>query len=289
MSKVGFFDQFFARLNRYFRIFGSPDFQLERGEDTSGHKPVYFLKIKFQNVDVSERNIEQVFSESDRRALALAIFWASVSGLSNTDQQNSIIVLDDPVTSFDNHRMTSVHQEIALLSDKVRQIIILSHFEHGVSCFLNTYRYNKPIQLLSIVRNGNSSNLIVENIEHFIMTEHEKARDRIFSFVSGRINSHNAGELRTFLEQEISLRFAKQICQSEINEPNLSDRIDRLKDVGAITKELAISAHGWREALNPSHHTWTGNDLEDQRSTATRFRDFIYHELIPAAQLGAGH
>lgn len=284
-EQSGFLDQFFARLNKYFRIFGSSDFQLERGEDTSGHKPIYYLKIKFQNIDVSERNVEQVFSESDRRALALAIFWASIYGLSDIDQQNSIIVLDDPVTSFDNHRMTSVHQEIAALSDRVRQIIMLSHFEHGVSCFLNTYRNNKTIQLLSIVRAGNSSNIQVEDIDHFIMTEHEKARNKIFKFVSGDTNIHNAGELRTFFEHEISLRFAKQICLNSINEQNLSDRINRLKEVGAITSEIAQKAHSWREVLNPSHHIWTGNDLEDQRSTASLFRDFIYHELIPAQGL----
>lgn len=276
-----FLEQFFARMNTYFKIFGSADFQLEKGYDDSGHKPVYYLKVKFHGVDVSERNLEQVFSESDRRALALAIFWASLSGLSEADKPNAIIVLDDPVTSFDNHRITAVHQEIVTLADAVRQVILLSHFEHGVSCFLNTYRHNKKIKLLSIERDGNFSKIQVSDIEHFIKTEHEKARDRIFRFASGEVNTYNAGELRTFFEYEINHRFAKQICLQSINEQNLSDRIDKLRDVGAITDETAVKAHSWREVLNPSHHTWTGSDIEDQRNTATRFRDFIYHELIP--------
>lgn len=280
-EQSGFLGQFFARMNTYFEIFGSQNFRLEKGEDTSGHKPIYYLKVKFHDVDVSERNLEQVFSESDRRALALAIFWASLSGLSKSEQRNAIIVLDDPVTSFDNHRMTSVHQEIANLADTVRQIILLSHFEHGISCFLDTYRHNKKIQLLSIERVGNSSDIKVSDIDEFIKTEHEKARDRIFRFASGKSNTHNAGELRTFFEYEINHRFAKQIFLNTINEPNLSDRIDRLKDVGAITTDTAKKAHSWREVLNPSHHIWTGSDIEDQRQTATRFRDFIYHELIP--------
>lgn len=280
-EQSGFLEQFFARMNKYFRLFGSEDFQLEIGNDNSGHKPVYFLKVKFHGVDVSERNLEQVFSESDRRALALAIFWASLSGLSEAEKPNAIIVLDDPVTSFDNHRMTSVHQEIVTLANTVRQIILLSHFEHGVSCFLNTYRHNKKIKLLSIERHGDFSNIQITDIEHFIKTEHEKARDRIFKFASGEINTHNAGELRTFFEYEINHRFAKQICLHSINVLNLSDRIDKLRDVGAITDETAGKAHSLREVLNPSHHIWTGSDIEDQRNTATRFRDFIYHELIP--------
>lgn len=179
-EQSGFLEQFFARMNKYFRLFGSEDFQLEIGNDSSGHKPIYFLKVKLHGVDVSERNLEQVFSESDRRALALAIFWARLSGLSKVENPNAIVVLDDPVTSFDNHRITSVHQEIAILSDTVRQIILLSHFEHGVSCFLNTYRHNKKIQLLSIERQGNFSNIQISDIDHFIKNEHERARAALY-------------------------------------------------------------------------------------------------------------
>ncbi|MBI4809107.1 MAG: AAA family ATPase [Nitrosomonadales bacterium] len=277
-----FLEQFFTRMNIYFRLFGSENFQLEKGEDKSGHTPVYFLKVKFHGIDVSERNLEHVFSESDRRALALSIFWSSLSGLSDIEMRNAIVVLDDPVTSFDNHRMTSMHQEIVRLADSVRQIIVLSHFEHGISYFLNTYRHNKVIQLLSIERVNDSSNLVVSDIDCFIKTEHEKARDRIFRFASGQTNAHNPGELRTFFEYEVSHRFAKQIYLNNISVQNFSDRIDKLMEVGAITAEIAKVAHEWREVLNPTHHIWTGSDIEDQRNTASRFRDFIYHDLVPA-------
>ena len=88
-------------------------------------------------------------------------------------------------------------------------------------------------------------------------------------------------DLRILLEHELNLRFAEQIFFHRINEPELSKRIDKLMEVGAITTETAGKAHSWREVLNPSHHTWTGSDIEDQRQTATQFRDFIYHDLIP--------
>jgi wobble nucleotide-excising tRNase len=274
-----FLDKFFDRLNNFFKLFGSHDFQLEKGLDTKGYKPIYYLKVKFNGYDISEKNLERVFSESDRRSLALSVFWAGVDGLSDEEKRNCIVVLDDPVTSFDNHRISMVYQEIVKLSDNIRQIILLSHFEQGVTYFLNTYRYNKPVKLLSIERKVNSSDIQVEEIENFIKTNHEKVAHNIFRFVQGTTNAHNAGDLRIFLEIEINLRFAKQLLG--INEQNLSERIDKLKEMGAISEATTSEAHQWRETLNPAHHIWTGNDIEDQRQTATQFMSFIYYRLTP--------
>lgn len=274
-----FLDKFFGRLNNFFKLFGSHDFQLEKGLDTKGYKPIYYLKVKFNGHDISEKNLERVFSESDRRSLALSVFWAGVDGLSDEEKRNCIVVLDDPVTSFDNHRISMVYQELVKLSDNIRQIILLSHFEQGVTYFLNTYRHNKPVKLLSIERRVNSSDIYVEEIENFIKTNHEKVAHNIFRFVQGVTNTHNAGDLRIFLEIEINLRFAKQLL--DINEKNLSDRIDKLKEIGAISEITTSEAHQWRETLNPAHHIWTGNDIEDQRQTATQFMSFIYYRLTP--------
>lgn len=280
-EQSGYLNQFFERLNYYFKEFGSRDFSLVRGEDTSGHTPIYYLKVKYCNYDVSERDLERVFSESDRRALALAVFWAGLACLSEENKRNTIVVLDDPITSFDNHRMTAVHQEIVRMADEARQVIVLSHFEQGVANFLNTYRKNKPVQLLSIEREGGSSTLQAADIENFIRNEHQKARDNIFKFISEETNAHNAGDLRVFLEYEVTHRFARQISDNCINESNLSDRIDRLVDAGNILPQIGSELHGWREVLNPDHHTWMGNDIEDQRSTAARFMNFIYYNLVP--------
>lgn len=275
-----FLSQYFDRLNHYFQLFGSRDFRLEKGLDTKGHKPIYYLKVKFHGFDISEKNLEHTFSESDRRSLALSMFWATLDGLSEAEKKNTIVVLDDPVTSFDNHRISTVHKEITKLSEYVRQIIFLSHFEQGITSFLNTYRNNKPVKLLSIERSGNSSEINVTDIDHFIKTTHEKEAANIFSFIGEQTNFHDAGDLRVFFEVEINLRFAKQLIG--INEHNLSDRIDKLKESGAISESTAAQAHEWREILNPTHHIWTGNDLEDQRHTAAQFVDFIYHELNPS-------
>lgn len=173
-----------------------------------------------------------------------------------------------------------VYQEIIRLSEKARQIILLSHFEQGVTYFLNTYKQHKNIKLLSLERKGKSSEIQVSDIDHFIRSNHEKATHNIFNFIQGNTNTHNSGDLRIFLENEINLRFAKQLIG--INENNLSDRIDKLKEIGAISESTASEAHQWRSTLNPSHHIWVDNDIEDQRHKASEFMNFVYHSLIPA-------
>lgn len=279
-EQSSYIEKFFDRINRYFNIFGSQNFELEKGEDNRGHTPIYYLKVKFHNIDVSENDLDRIFSESDRRALALSVFWSGLTGLTQEQKENAIIVLDDPMTSFDNHRMTAVHQEIIRISDVSRQVIMLSHFEYGISRFLKTYKDERKIKLLSIEKERDTSILKPSDIETFIKNEHEKARERIFSFISKNTNDFNLSELRVFFENEVGYRFAQQINDQNI-QGNFCDRINQLENYGVIDPHTAREAHDWRETLNPAHHAWIDSDIEDQRNTANRLVDFIYRHLIP--------
>lgn len=276
-----FLKSYYFNLNRHFTRFGSEDFELSKGEDLSGHTPIFYLKVKFRGHEVSEKNLEQIFSESDRRALALSVFWAGVTCLDEAQRRNSLIVLDDPITSFDCNRMSLAHQEIYNLSLTTRQIIVLSHYDQAVTAYLNVFKSQAAVRLISIVKNKNSSDLEASDVDNFVSGEHEKKRELIFKFIDGETNSHSAGDLRVFFEQEISFRFAQQIKVEKIFEPNLSDRINKLRDHGVISIQLAQEADKWRLLLNPTHHTWQGNNIEDQRSIAGKFMDFVFKELVP--------
>lgn len=276
-----FLTNYFSNLNQHFKDFGGNDFKLEVGKNRSGHIPIYFLKVKFRNKVISEKELDRVFSESDRRALSLAVFWARLSETSNDELAKTIVILDDPVTSFDNNRISAVHRSIIQLSESANQVIVLSHYEEELSRFLITYKNSKEISFFSICTTNGESTLCEESINRFIQNDHEKSRESIFEFIEGNINFHKAGDLRIFFEIEISLRFAKQMRENEILCPNLSDRIDKLKEFGIIGNEIAQKCHIWREALNPNHHTWISADIEDQRNAARKFIDFVFSELAP--------
>jgi wobble nucleotide-excising tRNase len=274
-----FIDSFFDRINTCFVDFGSKDFKLAKGTDNRGNTPIYFLKVLFKNNPVAESNIDRVFSESDRRALALSVFWASLVGQSDVDLAGAVVVLDDPVTSFDSNRVSAVHRAIINLANEVRQVIILSHYEQGVADLLIKHKKNKPLSLCMIENVGSESSICTGDMEDFIKTDHQKKRDQIFSFIDAITPGCASGDLRVFLEYELDHRFAKQIAQFNLGVLPLGERIDGLFDNGCVSSTVKEALHVWREDLNPAHHLWSSNNVEDQRDAARRFMAFVYHSL----------
>lgn len=273
---------FFDSLDGWFKRFGSRDFTLERGENWQGHTPIYFLKVKYKGQAVDESAIRSVFSESDRRALSLALFWTQLQSLPAQTLAEQIVVLDDPLTSFDDHRITAFHRELAATVDNVRQVIVLSHYRHDIEMFFETFSGNHDVQLLTLVADGSIGTAIeIGNPRDFILTEHQKAHERITAFGDDHTNDHSSGDLRIFFEIELDSRFAAQIAQHELAKLPLSEKIENLFEHDVITEHIKRDCHEWRRVLNPSHHTWTSSDMENQRHLVQDFLAFVYNRLIP--------
>jgi wobble nucleotide-excising tRNase len=278
-----YLETYFGSINHYFTKLGSRNFLLERQLDTSGYEPVYHLKVKFHQQDIPEVDLDKLFSESDRRALGLSVFLASLDAMNEEDLQKAVIVFDDPVTSFDDHRVTATHREMVNLSERCEQIILLSHYREGLSQFIKTYTFgnNHRIKLIEITKNHETSSLKVGNFNEFLRTAHEENREKIINFVER--SAQNWGcSLRLFLEMEISLRFGKQLRDQEIANDSLNNRINGMVEHNVVSGVIGRELHRWREDLNPDHHIWVGDDIENKRNTAQRFINFVYHDLIPA-------
>jgi wobble nucleotide-excising tRNase len=279
-----YLDIFYNTINRYFTALGSHEFVLERGLNRSGHKPVYFLKVKFRGQDVSEVNLDKVLSESDRRALGLSIFLSSLDAMNDDDLSKTVVVFDDPVTSFDDHRVTQTHMKMIELSDRCEQIILLSHFKEGIAQFLQTHAFGnrQAIKLITITKDDNSSGLEVGDIDAFLLTRHDECREDIIDFIERRVELLKYPP-RVFLEAELGYRFGKQIREHNVSNESLSLRIDGLQASGIITEAASTQLHYWRVALNPEHHVFPGSGTEDQRNTARAFLQFVFHDLAPAS------
>jgi|TARA_R110000796_G_C14566538_1_gene435367 wobble nucleotide-excising tRNase len=277
-----YLNNFFGTINRYFTALGSHDFELTRGLDRSGHRPVYFLMVKFKEKDVNENDLDKIFSESDRRALGLSVFLSSLDAMSPADLAKTVVVFDDPVTSFDDHRVTQTHKKMIELSSRCEQIILLSHYKDGISQFLKTHAFsnNHDIKLITITKNYESSGLEVGDINSFLLTSHDECREDIIDFIERRIDRLKYRP-RVFLEAELSYRFGKQIREHNVVNDSLGRRIDGLVDNEIISESVSMELHRWRETLNPEHHVFPGNDVEDQRNTARDFMRFIFHDLVP--------
>lgn len=70
-----------------------------------------------------------MFSESDRRALALCIFLSKIYLLSEDEKSKAILIMDDPVTSFDEERISCILQRLYELQPNVKQMFITTHYK----------------------------------------------------------------------------------------------------------------------------------------------------------------
>ena len=277
-----FLSSYFERLNQYFRLFGSREFALSRRVDYRGHLPVVSIEVLFRGSPVPDARVEHLFSASDRRALSLAVFWAQIYGRSETERARTILVLDDPVTSFDEHRIGAHNDALLKASRDFRQVIVLTHFGDQVARFLRAYA-GESTTILALQRDGDGTKVVAGDREALIATEHEKARKSLFDFADGRSSAVDAGSMRVFFETELEHRFSHQLHRHSITGGDLSERLNRMEAVGILQPSVARAAHDWRLRLNAEHHCFQGATIEDQRGTANELREFIYLHLTPAA------
>lgn len=146
-------------VNRYLRDFGVRfTFSGFRPMNISyGSTCKYDVHVENTSISTSKPkyyvgpSIGEALSASDRSILALAFFLSSLDAGENLS--NTTVVIDDPVSSFDDTRSFATVQALQKLSQKVKQMIILSHktsFLNKMWCGLDP----EECLTLSIVHTG---------------------------------------------------------------------------------------------------------------------------------------
>ncbi len=172
--------KYFVKINDLFKRFGSHNFELEKNQENLGNKPVYTLRVKFHNKEISNEQMKSVFSESDRRALALSIFWAKIELKEDVEQQKTVIILDDPITSFDDNRTMNFIYFIKDNLQKLSQIIILTHYNKFLSDY-NKFTEEKP-KTFKIIKGGKLDNF---DLDTFLKSEYTQTLEKIDNFING--------------------------------------------------------------------------------------------------------
>ncbi len=272
-----YLDSFYERIDFHFKQFGSEKFTLKRGTDNRGHQPVYFLKVKFKDVEINDSNITKVFSESDKRALALSLFWAKMDFLTPEQKQNAIIVLDDPVTSFDDNRILKSITRIKDTLREMRQVIVLTHYSHFIRSFMER-GMNDDFTISFIEISQNNTTSFLRRIESNLFTEttYDKVFSRIQSFINRESEVDIRADLRPFLESlylpHFYIKEFKAYTESDTPFGTLNEKID------AIFSDETVKAkfHEFRTMLNPDSHLFTSSNEEDIRSFASEMMEYLY-------------
>ena len=132
-----YLELYFGEINRLFQILGGKSFRIYRGDSSDrGYKKVVGVGISFCGQPITDiEKLGCMFSESDRRALALSVFIAKVMCMSQKEQRKLILVLDDPALGLDEFRSNLVITVLKELALQVEQIFVLTHhstFAHKV-------------------------------------------------------------------------------------------------------------------------------------------------------------
>lgn len=126
------FDSQIEKVNKYLSLFTS-HIRIEKFSKKNNEAKQmvsYFLSVDGERVgferskSASMKNVKFALSEGDKSAVAFAFF---LSSLDQKDLTNSIVVFDDPISSFDDSRRNSTIAQLQLIATRCKQIFFLTH------------------------------------------------------------------------------------------------------------------------------------------------------------------
>ena len=165
-------NKYLGRFNAGFRLAGFTPVNIAGGSTCTynvviNERPVAIAGGKASSDEPSFRN---TLSSGDRNTLALALFFSSLD--QNPNLVNTIVVIDDPISSLDDHRSMNTMQEVRNLATQASQVIAMSHNKRFL-CDIWRYTDRKNCVSLEIAQKGDESTIREWNVSEDAITEHD--------------------------------------------------------------------------------------------------------------------
>lgn len=279
-QQTTFLSQYFSEINRIFRLLGSNNFTITQTMNNRGNMPVIQVTARYHGVPVTNSQLESVLSESDRRALAFSIFWARITRMQRDEANRTVVILDDPITSFDNGRIDRTIRMIETERVNLRQIIIFCHYSNYLSAFY-LWANNNPANtvLYSLRRDVNGTTIVTANSSDFTESINQRKWRKINDFVEGRTQEDIFADLRVFLETEVRNRYWLQITRDNLAGLQFSDLLRELLGRGYIDQVCWNIIDQLRQTLNIEHHVWTDRVLNEKIGIANDVLTAVFEHL----------
>lgn len=262
-------------INEYLRRFAA-SFRLgevQSVNNRSGSSASYCVVINQQNVNVTSDvgpSFRNTLSAGDRNTLALAFFFASLD--QDPDLANKIVVIDDPMTSLDEHRTLRTREEIMALRARVRQVIVLSHSKPFL-CNLWEQADRNVSTALRINRAAVGSEITVWDVRNDSISEHDKRHELVRGYLQAADPDRErqvAAALRPILEAFMRVACPEYFPPGTLLGPFLGlcdQRIGRNNEIlsaGDIAELRALLGYAnlFHHDTNPAWQTAAINDAE---------------------------
>ena len=279
-EQTTFLATYFEAINRIFIALGSNRFAISAEASRRGNMPTIQLRVSFNEIPITQDKLHAYFSESDRRALSFAIFWARIEIRDTGERSSTIVVMDDPVTSFDDARIDRTIRLIEAQLPHLRQIIVLSHYSAYLKTFFQRlHGQQNGILLARLFQDKTGSQIRRANPLDFTETDHERAYRRISTFIERQDDDDVFQDLRVFLETEVRSRYLREIVAHNLRNHQFAPLLDELTRLGVMSNDTRLLIEPLRLTLNTEHHVWTDRSHEEMIGVATDVIRFIYDKL----------
>jgi wobble nucleotide-excising tRNase len=272
------FPAYQTAINEYLRRFNA-GFRLDRVTSQNirgGTACTYNVLINNQPVAVSgaaaapgQPSFRTTLSAGDRNTLALAFFFASLD--QDPNLANKIVVIDDPISSLDDHRSLTTMHEIRRLMLRTAQVVVLSH---NKPFLCNLWEGADPTlrSAFEFARDGDGSNIRAWDVTRDMVTEHDRRHAMLRDYLAAATpnNREVAAALRPVTESFLRVAYPahfpagsligqfRNICVQRLGTPQqILDQADTV-ELG----DLVDYANLFHHDTNPAYQAQHINDAE---------------------------
>lgn len=248
------FPEYEAAINRYLQRFNA-GYHLDsvqpvntRGGPACSYSVVInntAVTVGGGNAQPGEPSFRNVLSAGDRNTLAVAFFLASIE--LDPNRASRVVVIDDPVSSLDEHRSLTTVQEVRRLLSQVGQVVILSHSKPFLCrVWENATPANKVA--LQVVRQATASTIAPWDVNADSETENDRRHQALRDYLAngGQNEREIAAAIRPCLEAFLRVAYPehyppgtllgpfRHICSQRVGTPQeilSQDDLDELRDI----------------------------------------------------------
>ncbi|MBI5437360.1 MAG: AAA family ATPase [Nitrosomonadales bacterium] len=257
---------YLGRFNAGFRLDA-----VNPANNRAGSFCTYNVLINNQTVPLTSNAgpcFRNTLSAGDRNTLALSFFFASLD--QDPQLAQKVVVIDDPMTSLDEHRSLTTVQEIRRLAGRVAQVIVLSHSKPFL-CGLWEGANSADRSAIRVTRDATGSTLATWDVRQDCVTEHDKRHERVTQYLQAADPAEEravATALRYILEAFVRIAYPATfqpggllgpflgICEQRVNTPA---QILSQSDITEL-RDLLDYANQFHHDSNPAWATQAIND-----------------------------
>ena len=208
------FPKYQSAINNYLQKFNA-GFAIQGVQaSNAGGRPSSAYYIAINNTPVrlasglGSPSFRNTLSAGDRNSLALAFFFASLAH--DTGLSDRLIVIDDAVSSLDEHRKLATIQIVRRLAQQTAQMIVLSH-DKSFLCQIYQYADKDETITLQVDRSSSGSVVAEWDITEDAITEYDRRHAMLRAYQDSNTGSERevAHSIRMVLEGFIRVAFTE--------------------------------------------------------------------------------